>query len=337
MRKIVLICFSSLLFIISCKNELSLNAPWKDITIVYGILNQKDTAHYIKVNKAYLGEGNALIMATNPDSSSYFNNLEVIIEEWRNDQFTGKTIVFDTTTVYNKEAGTFYYPNQVIYKSKTKLDSVNSNVEYRLKITHKVSGKLITSKTKLVKPFLIAKPIRNPANPTVTFTNTSPLPVEFTIDKELGNSRYFEAFFRFYYIEQDTVSMVFSEKYLDFSVGNAVFNDIDETITMNYIGEAFYSMLKSKIPYNPNIIRKVKTGEEIELFVYAANDDFYTYLQAVRPSTGLIQEKPEFTNIENGYGIFASRLFVKSSYNLSLPSLDSLYSGSYTKLLNFSK
>jgi hypothetical protein len=336
MRKLLFITLGLLLFAYACENDLKLNADWKDITVVYGILNQKDSVQYLKINKAYLGEGNALIMATIEDSSTYFNNLEVIMEEWKNGQFANKTIIFDTTSVYNKVPGTFYYPRQIIYKTKTRLDSSENNTEYLLKITNKLTGKVISSRTKLIKTFYISKPNRAPFNPVINFTNKEPASVVFKAQSD-DNARYFEVYFRFYYTELDTVAMIQTDRSLDYFVGDAVLNDNQSDMSVSYLGESFYSMLKSKIPYNPNMVRKVKLGEEIELYVLAANDDFYTYMQAVKPSNGIVQEKPEFTNIVNGIGIFASRFSVSLTFNLNAASLDSLYYGSYTKNLGFIK
>jgi hypothetical protein len=334
MRKLIIVCLGFILFLCSCKNDLVLNAEWKDITVIYGLLNQKDSIQYLKINKAYLGEGNALYMAQIPDSSTYYNNLDVKIEEWQDDQYNGKTLVFDTATVYNKEPGTLYFPNQIIYKSSVKLDSLNDNIDYRLIITNKITGKIITGKTKLIKSFHVNKPYRNPINPIVNFTGIEPYDVEFTPPK---NGRFFQVYFRLNYTELDTISKITTNKSIDYFVGETVYDDIATKIIVSFLGESFYGMLKSKIGYNPNMIRKVSQGEEIELIINVANDDFYTYMQAVKPSNGLVQEKPEFTNIDNGIGIFGSRYYLKTTYNLSNASLDTLCYGRLTGNLGFQK
>jgi len=332
MKKFLFVSLAFILLITACKNDLELNAEWKDITVVYGLLDQRDTIQYLKINKAYLGEGNALLMAQIPDSSTYYNNLDVKIEEWNN-QTLKRTISFDTTTIYNKESGTFYFPNQVIYKSKEKLDLFNNeNIEYRLAITNKLTGKIIAAKTKLISTFYVSKPFRNPVTPTIGFSSSNPAEIIFN---PANNGKYYQVYFRFNYSEQDKNTMIVTNKYCDLFVNEVVYDNIAKEIKLSYVGENLYAMLKSKIPYNPNMIRKIKDGEEIELIIYVANDDFYTYMQAVKPSTGITQDKPEFTNIENGIGIFASRYYIKLGYNLSNPSLDSLYSGRYTKDLGF--
>ncbi len=336
MRNIFILSTGILLLFGACKNDLELNAKWKDITIVYGLLNQKDSVHYLKINKAYLGEGNAYIMAKIPDSSTYYNNLDVSIEEWKNGQYNNKTIVFDTTTIYNKDTGTFYYPNQIIYKSTTKLDNSDNDMEYRLNITNKITGKVITSKTKLIKKIKIEKPSLNVINPVVDLTTEKPSVVKLT-DLMGCNALYFKVYYRFHYFEQDLTTMNTSMKYLDFYIGETVKGDDVSEVSFSFPEEKFYITLKGSIPYNPNVIRKIKMGKEFELIIYTIDFDFYTYLQFAKNSNGIAQDMLMlgYSNIENGIGIFASRYCFIAGYDLTVRSLDSLYSGSITKDLGF--
>ena len=58
-------------FLLPVKKTFNINAEWQDITVVYGLLDQSRFHHYIRVNKAFLGNGNALTMAKNFDSTNY--------------------------------------------------------------------------------------------------------------------------------------------------------------------------------------------------------------------------------------------------------------------------
>ena len=73
MRKFRFMPFLLLLLpvLFSCNKELKVNANWKDVTVVYGLLDQTADTTFIKVTKAFLGEGNALQFAQVPDSSNY--------------------------------------------------------------------------------------------------------------------------------------------------------------------------------------------------------------------------------------------------------------------------
>ena len=63
----------------SCKNTLEVNAPWKETTVVYGLLNVHDTVQYIKINKAFLGNGNEMSFAKVADSINYGNQFIPVV------------------------------------------------------------------------------------------------------------------------------------------------------------------------------------------------------------------------------------------------------------------
>ena len=91
--------FISIFIFYSCKTDFDVNAKWKDITVVYGLLNQNDSLHLIKVNKAFLGSEDAYIMAKHSDSINY-SNASVSLEQWKNNSLV-KTIILNPTTQEN--------------------------------------------------------------------------------------------------------------------------------------------------------------------------------------------------------------------------------------------
>ena len=54
-----------------CSTDLDINAPYKNVTVVYGLLDQRQEVQYVKINKAYLGEGDALVYAQIADSNEW--------------------------------------------------------------------------------------------------------------------------------------------------------------------------------------------------------------------------------------------------------------------------
>ncbi len=318
MKKLLYIIVFLTISVFSCKTDFDINANWKDITIVYGLLNQNDTTHYIKINKAFLGNGNALVMAQNPDSSSYGNNLEVWVEEWKNNSQTNLWYL-DTTTIYNKDPGVFYAPKQVLYKFKAFLDV---NAVYKLYIKNKLNGKLISSSTSLVEPLDIEKPT---AQQTAVFHSSSPYEVKWSTG--LNGKRY-QIVVRFNYWEKVFGATDSTQKYVDWDLGSYVSTGTNggEEMETTYNGQSFFSFLRAKIGNPPNIIRHVATPNVDFIFSVAA-DEFNTYMEVNAPSTGVTQEKPQYTNIDNGIGIFSSRFQMDRKLAMHPYSLDSLYNG----------
>ena len=97
----------------ACNKDINVNAEWEDITVIFGLLDQNQDTHFVKINKAFLGEADAFDMAQVRDSSEY-QDLTAYIEEWKDDQKQA-TFTLDKLEITDKEEGVFYAPNQTIY------------------------------------------------------------------------------------------------------------------------------------------------------------------------------------------------------------------------------
>ncbi len=324
--KKLLLPFLALLITASCSTDFDINGEWQEITIVYGLLNQNEDTTFLKINKAFLGDDNALYMATIADSSSYFNDLEVNIEEWTvnppgdingNPVNYQKTISFDTTTLYPKEPGQFYYPKQILYKAFTK-GLLNPNNLYLLKIRNKKTGKEITAKTILVGNYSITQPSNS-----IDFTNMNPNSPSRAKWKTGKNGRMYEARLRFKYKELTAGNPDTVYKSFDWVLSTAKSTELTggEVLEITYSNKYFYTLLEQNMTKNPQISR---FADRAEIIVSSAADEFSTYLDVSSPSNSLIQEKPDFTNITNGIGLFSSRTEVKRNLKVLSTTIDTL-------------
>ncbi|MCX6235229.1 MAG: hypothetical protein NT175_11020 [Bacteroidetes bacterium] len=309
MKKWLSITLASLLFVSSCDTSLDIMGNYEDITVVYGLLNQIDSVTYIKINKAFLGEGNALLMAREPDSSSYGNNIEVKIEEY--DKYGGlaNTFYFDTTSIYNKDTGTFYYPKQILYKCITK-NQLNVESSYKLIIHNKKTGKDITARTLLVGDFEIVKPlINNPSKPTISFPDNNSLKeVEWTTAKY---GRRYDVVMRFNFKEKlfnDPDTLL---RYVDYHFTSQKSKTLDggEEMLTQIANENFFKYLEATVPYDTEKELQVdcRVSGTVDFIFSVAGDDFNTYMEVNAPSTSIVQDRPEYTNVTNGIGIFSCR------------------------------
>ena len=62
---------------------------------------------------------------------------------------------------------------------------------------------------------------------------------------------------------------------------------------------------------HPNVIRYI---DDFEVFVSASAEDFYIYYQSLQDGLSL---STEYSNVDGGWGLFSSRIFVKKSVPLS--------------------
>ncbi len=315
--------------LVSCETDFETTTSYEDITVVYGILDQKNPDQFIKINKAFLSETNVLTYATNPDSNQYMFELEVWLEEWSQPESEGGSFLkrydFDTTRIYNKESGVFYSEDQVVYNwIRPELPISYENVilggdtlyrvpiwlnedhYYLLYIRNPKTGKVISSETPLVNDFSISKP---GFGKKINFVTDPSAPKSFTWN-EATNGKKYEFELRFNYRElknSDTISkyLILSKSTVNSVAGNS-------EITVFYWDDSFYNTCLNQIPYSdPAEEAKVKeryTGL-VEIIVRVAEKNLSLYLDVNEPSTSIVQEKPQSSNIDNGIGIFSSRYY----------------------------
>lgn len=79
-KRFLSLLFLAAFFLQSCSEDLKLSGDFKETAIVYGLLDQADSLHYVKITRAFIGPGNALDIAQIADSS-YFDQVDATISE----------------------------------------------------------------------------------------------------------------------------------------------------------------------------------------------------------------------------------------------------------------
>lgn len=314
-------------FVASCSTKVELNAEWRDTTVVFGLLDQKEDYHYIKINKAFLGGGNYYDYAMIRDSSEYAN-VNAKIEELNNGVLVNTYILRDTELVNKPIAGAFYAPAQtVFYFKKTGLNELNT---YRLVANINegaANAKEVSAETKLIEDFSIVNlaSISLGSYDGITSTYTMPF-MKFTPP---ASSDYYEILWRIKWDEYTATDTI--RKTYEWLIGKANRTTISSSglIEFQVSGEAFYKTFANVLVNDPAVTRRVFRA--IDVIVYAASEDLNTYISVNAPQTGLVQERPEFTNINNGLGLFTSRIHkTMANKHITLGGWRELCFGPYT-------
>ncbi len=338
MKYLSIILFSFLIIggFHSCSTDVDINAPWKDITVVYGLLNQNDTIHYIKVNKAFLGDASAYEMAAISDSVNY-QNISVMVYKIKTSNGTSdtlKTYLFNDTIIH-KDDGLFATDNNIIYYNTEALITTAeaNNIDdytFGLRVHIPKYDKDVTGSTKLISKLLVNKP--NSYQPTINLIGINGYDVEWSSTK---GARLYQLTLIFHYYEitatdttEHSVTYPMSTKTSQTELG-------DEEMTQNIDGHIFFQYLASSIEANDNVTRIVKENC-LDFNFVVGSTDLNTYIEVSSPSNGIVQEKPAYTNINNGIGLFSSR-FDKAvlGKELDQKTIDSLAVNNITKKLNF--
>ena len=323
----------------SCETDFDVLAPYEETMVVYGLLNASEKTQYVRINKAFVGEGDALVFAQNPDSIYYADILRVKIEQWKNSVLVDSMILIRDTSK-PKDPGVFANSPNVLYKTGPNDTVLDFDSQYRLIVTNLQSGKVVTAETPIVGDITPLNPNPNPLT-KVTWTD----PDGYTIRYNTApNGRVYNLIIRFNYREvdpanpNDTLRKIAEWNLLNRVSGGGTGGT--ETITQNLQGEDFYRLVRNVITTADDYVFDARRFIGRIDFIYTIGaDEFYTYVQVNQPSSGIVQNIPNFTNVNNGFGIFSSRnIFLIPDKEMDIFSKSELINGTIYGLtgdLNF--
>lgn len=320
------------IFAVSCDNTIELVAPYQEIGVVYGLINPADSIHYVRIQKAFLGEGNALVMAQVPDSTYYPDILDVRLYRYKDGVEMGS---FPLTRFVGppKDPGEFPQSPNILYKSNGEI--INRDSEYRLVAINTQTGHVIQAQTPIVDSLKILRPttfekIRWANGPD--WESANPVLVEYV---PTPNGKVYGMVVRFKYLEENISSGVVTPKHIDWVFPNEVVNNPQSisTIQEEINGESFYKIVGSSLQANPLVRRYIGNID----FIFTAGAEFLANYVAINQSTtSILTTPPDYSNVDGGTGIFSSRFVqYKADKEMDTQSIDSLKSGQYTGDLGF--
>lgn len=331
MKKAIYLLFAMVVSVLmmGCTPEFSQMAEYKDITIVFGLLDMSQDTQYVKIQKAFITDGNAYDEAKKPENLYYYDKIDVSMKEIINNKERRSIPLYMTTNI-PKDPGTFANPEQVLYYTTEKLQE---DAQYKLVIKNKETGKVVEGQTSIVSNFDIMAPMTSRIN----FAAKKSV-IKFYTAK---NAALYDIYMQFHYMEVDkeTKEVIKPDGLIRWKIGSMGYQVGSSAIT-NYFPDQFYTIVAANLDPNPKVVRYA-VGECIDLEICAAEENYKIYLDVNAPSSSIVQDKLEFTNMKTAdgtaYGIFSSRNSIKRSYSLHQYAEDSLIYGSVTKDLGFRK
>ena len=339
---IPLIAIAAFFLLMGCSTKFNVAAPYKNITVVYGFLDQSDTAHYIRIQKAFLDNNkSALTMAQTADSN-YYASLNVKIERinFMNGGGVHDTIHLNRVNLdnegYPKQPGIFFNSPNYAYKFTNRLDP---NYSYRIVVSNPVTGEVDSAET----PVIVDTNSTTFNVPDIDDSNSNRAGLSFfsvvisKLDEVDINGSYLapsgysfygqnspigvaELIIRFNWIDSNSVthSKSYHSSDYDFGFQSLDWSSPNPSNTFDYTVNNIdmYSAVKSALGTAP--ASTIRLIDRCNLFVYFSTPDYSTYEQIqVNQGTGLTgtQIQPIYTNVKgaNALGLFTSRA-VRSGY-----------------------
>jgi hypothetical protein len=338
MKKIILVLLVALVLGLnnSCKTDFSTIAPYKEMVCVYGLIEHQNNINYIRINRVFLTDGNAYDAALNSDSVNFkAGELTVSLDKYRNGAYVTSFALTDTTIIA-LPGGDFATDQRlwVCYNQLANFASApdkGSEISFILKIHNNKTNKDFTGTANMVGQAGVSFTWGSLSNTSVDFTSLA-----YTVKWGVLNPQYGSLdnmTVRFYYQEFPNVNdtLNYTDKYVDWNLGNQEASDINstiETIKYQFYGEEFYKALTNLIPDNPNIW--ARKARYLDVMFTSCGDEFNLYSDVNTPSNTIVQDKPLYTNISDGVGVFSSRTKFTKRLNLLSKSIDKLAgTGSY--------
>lgn len=351
-----------------CSTEVNLTAPYDSIPVVYGLLEVDADTQWVKINRTWLGDGNQLVAAQISDSSEYSEGsvmakiVELIPSESGeivgNELATGVEWMLQDTVMDNKSTdGIFFGPSQRVYYASMSQRALREDRWYRLEALLP-DGNELKATTTMVQSSAgsIERPPPNLSSYQMGFASVNPdgsatypsFPFRWT--SAPGASRYAASLkvnFQERYYADDELTLLDSvrDRTISLSLGTRQLNNPNNTQTLeeSFSGERFYSELATRLEVNPRIRRvlgyydgdtQIERALDFELQV--ANQDLAIYLDVNESTNSIVQERPLWTNVQGGIGLWASRTTL-GVYNLGYlkQTMQHLQEGDLTAALNF--
>ncbi len=303
-----------LMFFCSCEVEFDPNAQWQPTTVVYGILDQDDDTTFVRVQKGFLGSGNYIEFAKEKDSVYYRQDeidvFMVSYYHWEKD-IIRDTFWFEYCETNAKPEGEFYSENAPLYYCVTKGRLSGEELlkmEYRLVVRNRQSGEAVQAVTRLIGDYDITAPGnimyftpkngRNLMECSWYNLNSSAETAGLGIAAKM-----YQPVMRFYYRLEGR------ETFADIELATKISTRNDAGFEMKYILDMddVVNGIKTQLKPHKGKVSWTNRLTAFEFYVNSCTMEMYDYYSNSLQSGNLLSDKPLYTNVEGGYGLFAAR------------------------------
>lgn len=339
MKKLLFLLPIGLLFA-ACSNDFDVTAPWKEVPVVYGILSPQDSAHYIRIEKAFVDpDKSSLEIAQIVDSLYYPEDaIAVFLERADNQSRVQLHRVDGALEGYPRESGVFAGTPNWLYKVSGGL-ALESGKTYRLVIERKDGNPDITAQTTLPGNFDVKSPDLTSQVVKISFAGNKNTAIRWFTDV---NGVFFNITFKIRVNERNlNGSLVSTQEFVweaaknierkEVLVGGSFYE-----ASVNILGYSFYNFLAQHLQRPaPNRYRELAS---CDLIIDGGGREIKEYLEVVEANGNITGAEtfPNYSNISEGFGIFTAKSrTVVENIRFNTLTIDSMNLSSITDTLGF--
>jgi len=309
MKKLAILLSICYFFVSSCSNDFELTDDWKDIAVVYGLLNPSDTAHYVKVGKAFLDQETSSLVVAQIADSLYYKDVSVELKELSASGDVDNTIqmslVDGNMEGFPKPEGVFAASPNYIYKTK---DVLNPAKTYRIEILNGENSSLVTGETPLIPNFNVTRPRSVINSPSSRMRWTPGAVTSFRWQLPEGAS-FFDLTMEVVIEEAENNGMPVVRTLTWELEKNIIPNNSNvsgTSMNLGYDGEELYQFLAASLTEGQFCRKLIQFNVKVD----AGGESLYQYINAGQANTGITSTLPlpNYTNLSgDSRGIFSTR------------------------------
>ena len=289
------------LALMGCDQDIDLTADWEDIPIVYGLLNEADTAHYIRVEKAFQDQnGNAFFSALEPDSI-YYSDVTVKLLNLTTGGFAILQRVDGTAEGYPRDGGDFAQEPNYLYKVHSSDFALNGADQVRFTLERGKGLPDVESECTVLRN-LIPQGGLAPGS-KINFPENQDVSFRWRAEEE---ARIFDLNLIIHYDEKVINAPDVTSHQLEWNLAKGLKRSGGSpSITAKVFGLNFYNFLADNIEVRSDVIRSLTS---MDLVIKGGGAAIEQYITIALANTGITsaQEIPVYTNLSEGRGIFTS-------------------------------
>lgn len=306
----LIISLISVVFI-GCENELDIAADWQELAIIYAGLDPKSDTQFVRIQRAYLDERlGALNFSSEPDSL-YFSKLDVTLDEFHNGAYSrtiGLSKIDASLVGREKEEGVFTSDVNYLYYTEEEIKAPNAFNDYMYVITIKnpETGYNCTARTPAVGNAELSQPI-NDFIDELKIRNTE----DHTIVAKYQEGKNARSYDLVMQIRVEEINRADTSKRTTKLLEWKMLSEKKTRSISGYnpaaflvTSASFFSTIGAQLVPDQTIYRRLV---DFDMHLYGISEEIYNYINVNKPSIGIVQKKPEYTNVTNGFGIFGSR------------------------------
>lgn len=296
-----------LILAVSCSVDFSPNAKWKEVPVVYCLIDQDDDTSWVRVERCYLSESDIYSPAQISDSVNYDQgSISVALLAFDAAGMLRDSIPF-TYTLRPRNDGNFVSGLQPVYYSVT-AGRLRDDWRYKLSVRRTSDGSILAASQNSIplirqvseriinKPSYTVNRITGAAYGQFAFYGAhNTCLIEWDT---MENGRLYQPIVRFYY------SVAGDTTYIDVKAPSTASRGTSPFLSVNYPRYNFLTDIKTQLQNDPSPKKYLKM---VDIYLTVASEDYNAYISSINAGSTISQGREPYTNIDGGLGIFASR------------------------------